>query len=133
MMRRLLLLLAFAAMTPNMAMAGGVYNDVQLPDPVQEAAAKALMATIRCVVCQGQAIDDSNADLASDMRGMIRERIAKGEDPESIRAWLIEHYGDWVSFKPQMTGRSLPLWLVPLLALLIGAFLMRGRFKRKAT
>jgi cytochrome c-type biogenesis protein CcmH len=130
-MRVLLILLTLFAMTPSLAVASG-YNDVQLADPKQEAAAKALMATIRCVVCQGQAIDESHADLAGDMRGMIRERIAKGEDPESIRAWLIEHYGDWVSFKPQLTARSLPLWIVPFLALLIGAFLMRGRFKKRA-
>ncbi len=129
-MRRILILIAALTMVPGAAVAGG-YNDVQLPDPKQEAAAKELMATIRCVVCQGQAIDDSHADLAGDMRGMIRERIAKGEDPESIRAWLIEHYGDWVSFKPQFKGRSAPLWLMPLFTLLIGAFLMRGRFKRR--
>jgi cytochrome c-type biogenesis protein CcmH len=131
-MRRLILFLAALVMMPTVALAG-VYNDVQLPDPNQEATAKALMATIRCVVCQGQAIDDSNADLASDMRGMVRERIAKGEDPESIRTWLIEHYGDWVSFKPVMTERSMPLWILPLLAFLIGAFLMRGRFKRRVS
>ncbi len=128
---RILFALAALTLTPSLAVAGA-YNSVQLPDPAQERAAQALMETIRCVVCQGQSIADSNADLAADMRGLIRERIAAGEKPESIRAWLIEHYGDWVSFKPQFKGNSAPLWLVPILAFLIGAFLMRGRFKRRA-
>ena len=107
------------------------YNNVQLPDPRQERAAQELMESIRCVVCQGQSIADSNADLAADMRGLIRERIAAGEKPEDIRAWLVAHYGDWVSFAPIFAPMSAPLWIVPLLALLIGAFLMRGRFKRR--
>jgi cytochrome c-type biogenesis protein CcmH len=132
-MRQLFLLLTAIIMVPSALLAQSGYSNVQLADPNQERAAKALMETIRCVVCQGQSIADSNATLAADMRGLIRERIAKGEEPEEIRAWLIENYGDWVSFKPQMGGRSAPLWLVPLLALLIGAFLMRGRFKRRAS
>ncbi len=131
MRRSPIFILAAFALTPALVSAG-VYNDVQLTDPRQEAEAKALMETIRCVVCQGQSIADSNADLASDMRGLIRERIAKGEKAESIRAWLIEHYGDWVSFKPELKASSAPLWFAPLLALLIGAFLMRGRFKRRS-
>jgi cytochrome c-type biogenesis protein CcmH len=130
-MKKLLLTLTALLMMPCQLWAQSGYNNVQLSDPKQERAAKALMETIRCVVCQGRSIADSNATLAADMRGLIRERIAKGEEPEEIRAWLIENYGDWVSFKPQMGGRSAPLWLVPLLALLIGAFLMRGRFKRR--
>ncbi|MEQ1547058.1 MAG: cytochrome c-type biogenesis protein CcmH [Chakrabartia sp.] len=131
-MKKLLLAFTILVMMPSGLLAQSGYNNVQLSDPKQERAAKALMETIRCVVCQGQSIADSNATLAADMRGLIRERIAKGEDPEAIRAWLIENYGDWVSFKPQIGGRSAPLWLLPLLALLIGAYLMRGRFKRKA-
>ena len=108
------------------------YNSTQLPDPAQERAAKDLMESIRCVVCQGQSIADSNADLAADMRGLIRERIAAGEKPEAIRVWLIDHYGAWVSFKPVLAPDSAPLWVIPILALLAGAFLMRGRFKRRA-
>jgi cytochrome c-type biogenesis protein CcmH len=132
MMRMFWLFLLTLVLIPSAVCAQRGYNNVQLSDPAQERAAKELMDTIRCVVCQGQSIADSNADLAADMRGMIRERISKGEKPEQIRAWLIEHYGDWVSFKPQFGGRSAPLWLVPLLALVIGAYLMRGRFKRKS-
>lgn len=120
------------SLTPASALAQGEYNNVQLPNPRQEAEAVALMDTIRCVVCQGQSVADSNADLAADMRGLIRERIAAGEKPEAIRGWLIGHYGEWVSFKPVLDKRSAPLWLIPASALAIGAFLMRGRFKKKA-
>jgi cytochrome c-type biogenesis protein CcmH len=124
--------IACALLVPATVLAQSNHNNVQLANPQQERAAKALMETIRCVVCQGQSIADSNADLAADMRGLIRERIAAGEKPEAIRAWLIAHYGEWVSFKPQLEAASAPLWLVPLGALVAGAFLMRGRFKRRA-
>lgn len=133
MIRNLLaLLLMCSPILATPVTAQSVYNDRQLPDPEQERQAMALMETIRCVVCQGQAITGSNADLAADMRGMIRERIAAGEKPEDIRAWLIQNYGEWVSFKPEMGGTSMPLWIMPLFALALGAFLARGRFKRKA-
>jgi cytochrome c-type biogenesis protein CcmH len=123
--------IACALLLPATALAQSNYNNVQLADPQQERTAKALMETIRCVVCQGQSIADSNADLAADMRGLIRERIAAGEKPEAIRAWLIAHYGEWVSFKPQLEVASAPLWLAPLVALFVGVFLMRGRFRRR--
>jgi cytochrome c-type biogenesis protein CcmH len=107
------------------------YSSRQLENPVQEKQAKDLMDSIRCVVCQGQAISGSNADMAADMRSMIRERIKAGEKPEDIRAWLIQHYGDWVSFKPQLTSYSMPLWIIPFLAFLAGILLIRGRLKRR--
>lgn len=123
------ILVILLALAP--AAAASRYNDVQLADPQQERAAKDLMATIRCVVCQGQSISDSNADLAGDMRGLIRERIAAGETPEAIRAWLIDHYGDWVSFEPRFSGVSAPLWLIPAIALVFGALLARQLFRKK--
>jgi len=109
------------------------YSQESLPDPRQEAQATELMDTIRCVVCQGQPISGSNADLAGDMRRVIRERIAAGETPEQVRAWLISKYGDWVSFKPQVKPATLPLWLVPLLALLGGIWLVSRRLRRKGS
>ena len=108
------------------------YADESLSDPRRESQAVALMDTIRCVVCQGQPISGSNADLAGDMRRMIRERIAAGDTPEQVRGWLIGKYGDWVSFKPQMKPVTLPLWIVPLLALLGGVWLVSRRLARKA-
>ena len=102
----------------------------QLPDPRQEARARALMEELRCLVCQGQSIADSDADLAGDMRALVRERIAAGDDPVTIRAWLVERYGAWVSFKPPVEPLTWPLWAAPILLLAAGAWLIRGRLKR---
>lgn len=118
-------LLVFAA--PAMAQD---YAEESLSDARQEAQAVALMDSIRCVVCQGQPISGSNADLAGDMRRLIRERIAAGDSPEQVRAWLVGRYGDWVSFKPVVKPATLPLWILPLLALAGGAWLVARRLKR---
>jgi cytochrome c-type biogenesis protein CcmH len=106
--------------------------NVQLADPAQEASARDLMLTIRCIVCQGQSIADSDADMAGDMRALIRDRISKGEQPEAIRSWLIERYGDWISYEPRFGGFGLALWLIPLLFFGGGLWLLRGRFKGRA-
>jgi cytochrome c-type biogenesis protein CcmH len=103
----------------------------QLPDPRHEAAAQALMGTLRCLVCQGQSIADSDADLAGSMRAMVRTRIAAGERPPAIRAWLVSRYGNWVSFTPPVEPLTWPLWAAPFLLLLAGLWLARGRFARR--
>ena len=108
------------------------YAYTQLEDPGQEAEAKALMETLRCLVCQGQSIADSDADMAGDMRALVRERIKAGERPEAIRAWLVERYGAWVSYRPPLEPLTWPLWAAPLLLLAAGLWLARGRFRRKA-
>jgi cytochrome c-type biogenesis protein CcmH len=107
------------------------YANVQLKDPAKERAAKALMETIRCLVCQGQSVADSDSDLAGDMRALVRKRIDAGENPEAIRAWLVERYGDWITYDPPLSARSGPLWVAPIVFLLLGLFLARGRFARK--
>jgi cytochrome c-type biogenesis protein CcmH len=127
-MNRLVLFLLLLIASPVSAQD---YAQVSLPDTRQESQAVALMDTIRCVVCQGQPISGSNADLAGDMRRMIRERIAAGDTPDQVRTWLVGKYGDWVSFKPQVRPATLPLWIVPLLALVCGAWLVSRRLKRK--
>jgi len=103
----------------------------QLPDEKQEAKAQALMQELRCLVCQGQSIADSDAELAGDMRDLVRRRIAAGEKPEHIRAWLIERYGDWVSYRPPVEPLTWPLWAAPVALLLIGAWLLRKRLVRR--
>ena len=90
-------------------------NTPARPIRAQEAQAKALMETLRCLVCQGQSIADSDAEMAGDMRALIREPIAAGESPEAIRAWLISRYGDWVSYEPPLEPLTWPLWAAPLL------------------
>ncbi|MEQ1510048.1 MAG: cytochrome c-type biogenesis protein [Sphingopyxis sp.] len=132
MMLRILTLLVLLLSPLSPALAQVDYTNTELADPVKEREAKALMDTIRCVVCQGQPISGSNAGLAGDMRALIRERIAAGEEPEAIRAWLISRYGAWVSFKPELHPSSAPLWLIPLIALIAGIVLIRGRFKKRA-
>lgn len=107
------------------------YSYTQLPDPRQEAEAVALMETIRCLVCQGQSIADSDAEMAGDMRADIRRRIAAGEKPEDIRQWLIERYGNWVSYAPPVEPLTWPLWAAPILLIAVGLWLARGRFRRK--
>jgi cytochrome c-type biogenesis protein CcmH len=108
------------------------YADTQLADPAKEAEAKALMETLRCVVCQGQSVADSNAEIAGDMRALVRRRIEAGERPEEIRRWLIERYGAQITFSPPVEPLTWPLWGAPVLLLLLGAILARGRFRRKA-
>ncbi len=106
------------------------YAYKQLADPKQEAKAQALMETLRCLKCQSQSIADSDAPMAGDMRHQVRTRIAAGEDPEAIRQWLIERYGDYVSYTPQVKPITWPLFAAPLLFLALAAFLLRGRFRR---
>jgi cytochrome c-type biogenesis protein CcmH len=103
----------------------------QLADPRQEASASALMQTLRCLVCQGQSIADSDAEMAADMRAMVRRRIEAGERPEAIRAWLIERYGNWISYDPPLEPLTWPLWAAPVLLVAAGLWLARGRFRRR--
>lgn len=103
----------------------------QLPDTRQEAAAERLMEEIRCLVCQGQSIADSDAELAGDMRDLVRRRIASGQKPGSIRSWLVQRYGTWISYKPAAEPATWPLWFAPFMLLLAGVFLIRRRIKLK--
>lgn len=107
------------------------YAYQQLNDPAKEAKAKALMETLRCLVCQGQSIADSDADMAGDMRAMVRQRIQAGESPDSVRRWMVERYGEYVTYDPPFTGVTAALWLAPLALLVAGAWLARGSFKRR--
>ena len=107
------------------------YAYKQLADPRQEEQAVALMETLRCLVCQGQSIADSDAEMAGDMRALVRQRIEAGERPEDIRQWLIDRYGNWVSYKPPVEPVTWPLWAAPILLLAAGLFLARGRFRKK--
>ena len=104
----------------------------QLPDERQEAKAQALMAELRCLVCQGQSIADSDAELAGDMRDLVRRRIAAGEKPYQIRGWLIDRYGSWVSYRPTSEPSAWPLWAAPIVLLGLGAMLAAKRLKGRA-
>jgi cytochrome c-type biogenesis protein CcmH len=106
-------------------------QDRPLADPAAEAQAQALMRQLRCVVCQHESIGESNADVAVEMRALVRERIAEGESPEEVRAWMVGRYGDWISFAPPARADTALLWAAPLLFLGLGALLARGLFRRR--
>jgi cytochrome c-type biogenesis protein CcmH len=105
------------------------YAYKQLADPAQEARATELMTELRCLVCQGQSIHDSDAEMAGDMRHLVRTRIEAGESPEQIRGFLIDRYGSWVSYQPRFDRDTFVLWLAPLILLAGGALLVLRRLK----
>jgi cytochrome c-type biogenesis protein CcmH len=134
-MKAVLFVLALLAAQPLLADSNlpvAYWANRQLPDMRQEAQAQALMAELRCLVCQGQSIADSDAELAADMRDLVRRRIAQGDSPSTVRAWLIQRYGSWISYRPTAEPAAWPLWLAPLALLGIGAFLIRSRIRPKA-
>jgi len=133
---------AFAGMTMLVGVLGGSFSALaqdslppapyayrQLDDPALEARAQALMETLRCLKCQSQSIADSDAPMAGDMRHQVRTRIAAGEDPEHIRAWLVERYGDYVSYKPAISATTWPLFAVPAVMLLLALLILRRRLR----
>ncbi len=129
---RLLLALLLALPAPALAdssLPPAQWADRQLPDAKQEAQAKALMEQLRCLVCQGQSIADSDAELAGDMRHLVRSRIAAGQPPSEVRRWLVGRYGHWVSYRPPLAPATWFLWLAPLLLLVGGAWLAKARLK----
>ncbi|MFS0735656.1 cytochrome c-type biogenesis protein [Sphingomonas sp. 1P06PA] len=133
-MRRILFVVALALTAPALAdstLPPAEYANKQLADPRQEAKATALMETLRCLVCQGQSIADSDAEMAGDMRALVRRRIAAGEEPEVIRSWLVQRYGDWVTYDPPLSAATAPLWALPILLIAAGLWLARGRFRRR--
>ncbi len=132
MIARLLLALLVAFAVPVAAqdsLPPAPYAYTQLDDPALEAKAQALMETLRCLKCQSQSIADSDAPMAGDMRHQVRTRIAAGEDPEHIRAWMVERYGDYVSYKPTVSATTWPLFAVPVVLLLLAGLILRRRLR----
>ena len=128
---RLFFFLALALAAPaaaQTALPPAPYADRQLENPALEAKAMTLMHTIRCLTCQSQSIADSDAPMAGDMRHQVRTRIAAGEEPEQIRQWMMERYGDYVSYAPQVSRTTWPLFAGPILLMLVAALLLWRRF-----
>lgn len=101
--------------------AHAVQPDEILADAALEARARALSAELRCMVCQNESIDDSHAELARDLRLLVRERLKAGDSDESIRAYLVHRYGNFILLKPPFELSTLLLWSAPALVLLLGA------------
>lgn len=118
MMARLLVLLLFLAQ-PLAALEPGE----ALADPALEARARALSQELRCLVCQNQSIDDSDAPLARDLRQMVRDRLTAGDSDDEIRAAVVARYGEFALFRPRVAAHTAPLWAMPLVILLLGGFL----------
>ncbi|MDQ3126814.1 MAG: cytochrome c-type biogenesis protein CcmH [Pseudomonadota bacterium] len=134
------LLIALASLgliaTPIAAQEPAPAPDRPLPDAAQEARAQALFDDIRCVVCQHEAIADSPAGIAADMRGLVRDQIAAGRTDKQVRDDLVRRYGDFVLFTPPLRGGTWLLWFGPLAALLLvgaGLLLVARRGRTEAT
>ncbi len=95
--------------------------DEVLADPALEARARALTVQLRCMVCQNQSIDDSNAELARDLRVLVRERLTQGDSDEAVIDYVVSRYGEFVLLKPRFSARTIALWGAPIALILIGA------------
>ena len=106
-----------------------------LPDPAQEAHARALQKQFRCLVCQGESIDESGAPLAADLRRLIREHIARGESDAEIKGYLVARYGDFILMDPPFQADTYALWAAPVVVLLlaggVGLFVVMRARRRK--
>ena len=115
-MRLIALLLTLLLATPAFA----VLPHEQLKDPALEARARAISKELRCVVCQNQTIDESDATLAADLRMIVRERLVAGDSDAEVKAWIVARYGDYVLMRPPFRGETVLLWLGTALVLLLG-------------
>ena len=117
-------LAAILALTAGMTPAWAVRPDEMLSDPALEARARALSRELRCLVCQNESIDDSSADLAHDLRVLVRDRIKKGDTDQQALAYIVARYGEFVLLKPRFDLRNSLLWGTPVVLLLAGALFM---------
>ena len=117
---RIILLALLLALASNPAVA--IVAGESLDDTVLEARARDIGKTLRCLVCQNQSIDDSNADLAKDLRRLVRERLVAGDSDQAVMDYIVERYGDYVLLKPPFKPITYALWLGPGLMLLIAGW-----------
>ena len=128
-LRRLVFVLwIFGPIAPAWAVA----VDTPLDDPVLEARARAIHKQLRCLVCQNQSIEDSNAGLARDLRILVRDRISAGDSDAAAIGYIVERYGDWVLLQPPVKGRTVLLWLGPMLFLLLAVVLILRWYRRRS-
>ena len=114
------------ALAPSLALAAFLPSD-RLADPAAEARAQDIGREVRCMVCQGQSIEDSDADLARDLRRIIRERLEAGDSDSAVRGYLHNRYGDFILLRPPLSLATALLWSTPAIAFLFGMLLIRRR------
>lgn len=129
MIRRFIMVLAilFAA-----APAFAVNPDEVLADPALEARARAISAELRCMVCQNQSIDDSNAELAKDLRLLVRKRLTDGDSDSQVMDYIVSRYGEFVLLKPRFEMKTMLLWGAPLLLFVLGGIALAVFARRRA-
>jgi cytochrome c-type biogenesis protein CcmH len=113
------------------APAAAQHMEDRLADPAQESRAREISRELRCLVCQNQSIEDSNAPLARDLRRIVRERVALGETDKAVLDYLVERYGEWVLLKPRLNAQTLLLWLGPAILLLLGGMVIFMLYRRQ--
>ncbi len=129
-LRSFLLALVSLLLLPLSAHA--VQPDEILPDPALEARARAISSELRCVVCQSESIDNSNADIARDLRLLVRERIVAGDTDAEVQDFVVDRYGEFVLFRPPFTARNATLWLAGPVLLLAGGTIAFAFIRRRA-
>ena len=126
----LIVLFSLLSFLFSLAIAHAVEPDEMLKDPVLEARARVVTQELRCVVCQNQSVDDSDAPLAHDIRVLVRERIMKGDSDAQARDYIVARYGNFVLLRPPVQGDTLLLWFGPVL-LLIGGLILAWLYVRR--
>src|ERR1700742_4278494 len=114
-----------------MAPSFAVQPDEILPDPALEARARELSRGLRCMVCQNQSIDDSDAPLAHDLRVLVRDRLKAGDSDQQVIDFLVARYGEFVLLRPRLEWRTAPLWLAPVIMLAIGGATLAVALRRR--
>ncbi len=134
-MKRLILALALLCALPANFLfcavpAWAVEPDEMLRDPALEARAREVSKGLRCVICQNETIDESHAEIAHDMRILVRERVTAGDSNQQILDYMHSRYGDYVLLQPRFTTATFILWLAPLVILMLGGLAVASRLKR---
>ena len=121
-----------AALAAVFCMAAASDPSERLPDPAQEARARHIFEQVRCLVCQNESIDDSQAELAHDLRHLVREQVVEGRSDDQIKRYLVDRYGEFVLMRPSWSLGNAALWIGPFLVLALGVLLLFARLRNRA-
>ncbi|MBW8639454.1 cytochrome c-type biogenesis protein CcmH [Hoeflea sp. WL0058] len=125
-------LLVLLLLIGSAGQAFAVTPDEMLDDPALEQRARAISAGLRCLVCQNQSIDDSDAELAHDLRVLVRQRLVEGDSDEEVINYVVSRYGEFVLLRPRLTAQTIALWSTPAILLAIGLIWLVASIRRRA-